>query len=88
MALEKLYVMQTKLTLRVDDAVVRKAKRIALKQGTSVSRIFSDYISEVDDNQEFKEIGPITKSMIGVLAGIDHGNDKEEYRDHLEEKYL
>lgn len=84
----KLYVMQTKLTLRVDDAVIRKAKKIASKRGTSVSRIFSDYISEVDDNQDLDELGEITKSMVGALGGVDVVNEKEEYRDHLESKYL
>lgn len=80
--------MQTKLTLRVDDAVVRKAKKIALKRGTSVSRIFSEYISEIEDNQDLGELGEITKSMVGALGGLDIVDEREEYLDHLEDKYL
>ena len=83
-----LYVMKTKLTLRVDDTVIRKAKRIASKRGRSVSRIFSDYISEVEDSQEFNDINPITRSMIGALAGVEIENDRIEHHQHLEAKYL
>ena len=80
--------MKTKLTLRVDDTVIRKAKRIASKRGRSVSRIFSDYISEVEDSQEFNDINPITRSMIGALAGVEIENDRTEHHQHLEAKYL
>ena len=80
--------MKAKLTLRIDDAVIRKAKKIASKRGTSVSRIFSDYISEVDDNQDLEGLGEITRSMVGALGGVELNSDEKEYRDHLESKYL
>lgn len=83
-----LYVMQTKLTLRVDEEVIRKAKRLARKRGTSVSRIFSDYISESQDVPGLDEMGAITTSMIGVLQGSDEKGDRDAYHRHLEEKYL
>jgi hypothetical protein len=82
------YVMQTKLTLRMDEAMIRKAKRIARKRGTSVSRIFSNYISEVDDDQELEDLGEITSSMIGALRGVEIKDAREEYHNHLEKKYL
>jgi predicted transcriptional regulator len=80
--------MQTKLTLRMDDSIVEKAKRLARKRGTSVSRIFSRYISEANDDQDFGDIGKITASMIGVLRGSEVGEEKEAHRAHLESKYL
>jgi len=80
--------MQTKLTLRVDEEVIRKAKRLARKRGTSVSRIFSDYISESQDVPGLDEMGAITTSMIGVLQGSDEKGDRDAYHRHLEEKYL
>ncbi len=80
--------MQTKLTLRLDDSVIRKAKKIARKRGTSVSRIFSDYISETEDEQKLDDLGEITVSMIGALRGVKIGDIRKEYRDHLEKKYL
>ena len=80
--------MQTKLTLRVDDSVVRKAKRLARKKGSSVSQIFSEFISKVEDDQPLTELGEITASMVGVLAGAEIADAKESYRKHLEAKYL
>jgi len=80
--------MQTKLTLRLDDSVIRKAKKIARKRGTSVSRIFSDYISEAEDDQQLDDLGEITASMIGALRGVEIEDDRKEHRDRLEKKHL
>lgn len=80
--------MQTKLTLRVDEAVVRKAKRLARRKGTSVSRIFDDFISRETEEFPEDEFPPITSSMLGVIKreGTDIGEGS--YRNHLEKKYL
>ena len=72
----------------MDDAVIRKAKKIARKRGTSVSRIFADLITEVNDDEELGDLGEITESMIGVLKGSVIPDDRRQYRQHLEEKYL
>ncbi len=80
--------MQTKLTLRVEDSVVRKAKRLAQKRGRSVSKIFSDFIAEEEDDQELESLGSITASMVGVLGKAEIPNEKDAFHDHLEDKYL
>ena len=80
-----MYVMQSKLTLRMEDAVIRKAKRIAKQKGQSVSRIFSDYIAAETEDVEMKELPPVTASMVGVLAAEV---DDLDYKQYLEEKYL
>lgn len=79
--------MQTKLTLRIEDAVVRKAKHLARKRGTSVSRMFSDFIAEEPDQDLPNTLGDITASMVGVLSASRLIDDKQEYRNHLEEKH-
>ena len=38
--------MQTKLTLRLDDWLIRKAKRFSKKTGKSVSKIVADYFEK------------------------------------------
>lgn len=86
--LKNKYVMQTKLTLRVEDSVIRKAKRLAQKRGSSVSKIFSDFITEEKDDQELADLGEITASMIGALGGVNIPDDKDDYHAHLEAKYL
>ncbi|EDY80400.1 hypothetical protein VDG1235_9, partial [Verrucomicrobiia bacterium DG1235] len=41
--------MQTKLTLRVEEALVRKAKQLAKKRGTSVSRFLESHFHASDE---------------------------------------
>ena len=79
--------MQTKLTLRMEDAVIRKAKSLARKRGKSVSRIFSDYILSEGSESQVEEYGELTTSMIGVLSGEEAGDDLDSYYDHLESKH-
>ena len=81
--------MQSKLTLRMEDAVIRKAKRLARKKGKSVSRIVSDYFLEQPDEKFENTLPPITASMLGILArdGIPEVGEKD-YKKYLEEKYL
>lgn len=80
--------MQTKLTLRMEDALIRKAKRIARRKGTSVSKIFVEYIKQESDESFDDELPPITSSMLGVLKKDSVDVDEESYHKHLEEKYL
>lgn len=80
--------MQTKLTLRMEEALIRKAKRLAQRKGTSVSKIFGDYIKNESDESLDEELPPITLSMIGALKNSPIGFNEESYHKHLEEKYL
>lgn len=80
--------MQTKLTLRVEEAVVRKAKRLAQKKGTSVSRIFGDFISKEAEELHEDAFPPITASMLGVIKREGLEIEEDSYKQHLEKKYL
>ncbi len=79
--------MQTKLTIRLDSAVISRAKRIAKKRGTSVSRLVSDYfkgVSAAESKDAPEELPPITRSLAGSLKGANI----EDYYRYLEKKYL
>jgi hypothetical protein len=80
--------MQTKLTLRLDDWLVRKAKRFSKKTGKSVSKIVADYFEKLDapSIEEMEGITPKVASLKGILKAT--GAQKEEYRRYLEEKHL
>jgi len=79
--------MQSKLTLRVEDAVIRKAKLLAKKQGTSVSRIFGDFISSQTEDLPSQDLPPLTSSMLGVIRKDGDPINEDDYRKYLEEKY-
>ena len=80
--------MQTKLTLRLDDWLIRKAKRFSRKTGKSVSRIVADYFEKLDapSPDEMEGITPKVASLKGILKGA--GAHEEEYHRYLEEKHL
>ncbi len=83
----KLCVMKNKLTLRLDSALIKRAKKHARKKGTSVSRIVANYFSVLEEeNHPSEEPSPITNLLIGILKDSDI--EEKDYKSYLEEKYL
>jgi predicted transcriptional regulator len=80
--------MQSKLTLRLDDILIRKAKRLAKRRGTSVSRIVSDYIIKQSEEIQISDMPSITASMVGVLKREGTVVDEQDYKEYLESRYL
>lgn len=76
--------MQTKLTLRMDEDLIRLAKAFARSSGKSVSRIVADYFALLGDKNSDISITPAVRSLRGSLRGAD----EEDYRRYLEEKYF
>lgn len=79
--------MNTKLTLRLDDGLIRSAKRYSGKSGKSISKLVGDYFALIDADQDIPgtEITPRVRSLIGSLKGASA--TEADYRRHLEEKY-
>lgn len=80
--------MQTKLTLRIDEKLIRWAKLYAKRTGKSVSQMVADYFAllqprDEDDNSNYT---PMVKSLKGALK--DSELDRNDYKRHLEEKHL
>lgn len=80
--------MQTKLTLRIDERLIERAKSHAQKTGKSVSKMVEDYFELLpkQEESEARALTPIVSSLLGVLKNANV--DEEDYRKHLEEKYL
>lgn len=81
--------MPTKLTLRLDEAVIKKAKRAAGRKGVSLSRMVEDYFKAVSDQgtMEVHE-SPVLYEVSGVLCGKqDAAQLRAGYRKRLAEKY-
>ena len=80
--------MQTKLTLRLEEALIKRAKNRARKLGKSLSQIVSDYFALLneDDGKALPELPPLTRSLKGALRGSDV--DQGDYLRYLEEKHL
>ncbi len=80
--------MQTKLTLRLDDELINRAKSYAKKRGKSVSQIVAGYFSVLDaePEREASEFTPLVRSLKGSLKSAKVA--KKDYHEYLEEKYL
>lgn len=80
--------MQTKLTLRLDEELIRRAKSHAKKSGKSVSQLVAEYfalLEEQPQEQDF-QFTPVVRSLKGALRGPDVG--VADYHRYLEDKYL
>lgn len=79
--------MNTKLTLRLDDRLIKRAKRYSDRSGKSVSQLVSDYFAliETDEPIPGTDLTPRVRAMIGSLKGAVTTED--DYRRHLEEKH-
>ena len=80
--------MNSKLTLRLDEDLIKSAKSYSAKTGKSVSKIVADYFALIDTklSGRLRDISPLTRSLMGSLK---KGKvSKEDYKKYLEEKYL
>ncbi len=75
----------SKLTLSVDDKVVKRAKRYAEERGTSVSRLVQQFLDLLARPPALEEDArtPVLRRLRGILKK----GDREDYRQHLTEKY-
>jgi hypothetical protein len=80
--------MQTKLTLRLDEELIQRAKSFAKKRSKSVSQLVADYFASLDKKSKRSSQGltPIVRSLKGALNGTDL--DIEDYRRRLEDRHL
>ncbi len=77
----------TKLTLRLEEALIKKAKAYGRRSGKSVSQMVSDYFRFLGNRETIQEeLAPITRSLRGSLR--KSRVSMKDYRRHLEEKYL
>ena len=83
--------MQTKLTLRLESELIQIAKKKAKEQGKSLSQIVADYFKLLAQNQNNQPnnkqtLSPITSSLVGIIDS--NKTDIDDYKKHLEDKYL
>jgi hypothetical protein len=78
--------MNTKLTLRMDEALIERAKLHSGRSGKSLSRLVSDFFSAIDAPSVPADITPRVRSLMGALQNAPV--DEADYRRHLEEKHV
>ena len=82
--------METKLTLRLNDRVIERAKIYAKSQKISLSKIIESYLDSLTRKKEDENkisITPLVESLSGVINLPSDFDYKKEYADYLTEKY-
>jgi len=82
--------METKLTLRLNDEVITRAKEYARNHKISLSKMIEAYLDSITKQKsetKTNEITPLVESLSGVIDLPSDFDYKKEYRDFLEEKY-
>jgi hypothetical protein len=80
--------MQTKLTIRLEESLVRRAKSYARRSGKSLSALVADFfalLGPTNGAKDEEELTPAVRSLVGILSGAP-GSEKD-YRRYLEEKH-
>jgi hypothetical protein len=75
-------VAKKKLTLSVEERVIRRAKRFSAQHQTTVSQLVTEFLASLEE--EDRAPAPIVSKLRGVLPTTI---DREHYREHLRTKY-
>lgn len=80
--------MDTKLTIKLDNDVIYRAKRYAQHRKTSLSKMIESFLDSVTKNEpDDIEITPLVKSLSGVIKVPEDFDYKRERTDYLIKKY-
>lgn len=80
--------MDTKLTLKLEQTIIEKAKNYAKAHKTSLSQLIENYLLNITNEKGKEEkITPLVKSLSGIIKLPNDFDMKEEYSDYLIRKY-
>lgn len=81
--------MDTKLTLKLDEKAIERAKAYASRHGVSLSRMVETYFLTLVEREKKSPSAPtgVVAELAGVLAGKEIDLSKEARARHLVRKY-
>lgn len=80
--------MDTKLTLKLEQTIIDKAKDYAKSNKTSLSKLIESYLQRITDQpNDHEKITPLVKSLTGIIHLPENFDHKKSYADHLMNKY-
>ena len=79
--------MNTKLTLNLNKEIIEEAKTYARSQSVSLSKLIENYLHSITrESKKESTVSPLVESLTGIIPG--DLNEREEYRDYIDQKYL
>ena len=80
--------MDTKLTLKLNEDIIEKAKEYAKSKKTSLSDLIENYLHKLTNDKKNKpKITPLVKSLSGVISLPKDYDEKKDYAAYLTNKY-
>jgi hypothetical protein len=76
--------MDTKLTVRVPQKLIKNAKRYAAAHNTTLTELISAYLQRIPIETESLDNAPVVRRLTGLLSTEV---SMEDYKKHLDEKY-
>jgi len=79
--------METKLTLKLDQSVIKSVKVYAEKNNRSLSKLVEDYFRNLilESDNKRNQISPLVQELSGIISATDL--NRINYTDYLESKY-
>ena len=79
--------MDSKLTLKLNESVIERAKQYAKENNISLSRMIENYLQAVTIRKNSKiEISPLVESLTGVIE-LENKDYRKDYTNFLSQKY-
>jgi Family of unknown function (DUF6364) len=81
--------MDTKLTLKLDQEVIERAKLYAHSRGVSLSRVVETYLFGLtcEEKPGERKLTGVVAELAGLLADQELDTSKEGYAEYLTHKY-
>lgn len=80
--------MDTKLTVKLEQQIIEKAKEYAKLHSISLSTLIENYLQKItNESKENNEITPLVKSLSGVINVSADFNFERDYSTFLVKKY-
>ena len=74
-----------RLNITLDHDTAERARRYTKRHNTSISRLVSEFLSQLPDEETAdQQLTPTVKRLRGIAKG---GPNREDYRRHLRDKY-
>lgn len=84
--------MNTKLTLKLNENSILKAKEYVAKNGLSLSKLVENFFDNISLNQEKDSTqsfsySPLVNELAGIISLSEDFDYKSDYENYLREKY-
>jgi hypothetical protein len=80
--------MTTKLTLSLDESVIKRAKHYAKHTGMSLSQLIENYLDRITSEKESNKLSPGLQKIVGAVKLPDNFDEEQELRNYMENKHL